>query len=324
MAAAPEVTVVVPTHARPLRLLYLLDALAEQTLDRRRWQAVIVYSGDPLTGRVLEGHALIRDGTARTIVAGPGSTSPAARRNLGWREARSTLVAFTDDDCRPEPGWLEAYVEAARENAGAVLQGRTVADPAEAHVLTANPDARTLVVDPPTEWGQTANMAYPRDVLERAGGFDEGFPGPGGEDADLLIRAKEAGALHVPVETAVNRHAVFDLDLPARIRNARRWAGVVYLAKLQPQTREHAVLGVFWRARHAWLALALAGLLLSGRSRIFALLALPYVVLTRPPGADDAAGRIHALRLLPATAVVDAVELLTLAEASAKHRTLLL
>lgn len=324
MARGPDVTVVVPTHARPLRLLYLLDALAEQKLERKRWEAVIVHSGDRLTSRVLEGHVLVREGTARTIVAGPDAPSPAAKRNLGWRDARGALVAFTDDDCRPDPGWLEAYAAAAKENAGAVLQGRTVADPAEAHVLTMNPDARTLVVDPPTEWGQTANMAYPRDVLEQAGGFDEGFPGPGGEDADLLIRARDLGAAHVAALGAINRHAVFDLDFPARIRNARRWAGVVYLAKLQPQTREHAVLGIFWRARHAWLALALAGLVLSRRSRVFALLALPYVVLTRPPGADDPAARLKALRLLPATAVVDAVELLTLAEASAKHRTLLL
>jgi glycosyltransferase involved in cell wall biosynthesis len=324
VADAPEVTAVVPTHARPLRLLYLLDALAAQTLDRGRWEVVIVHSGDPLTARVLENHGLVRDGTARTIVAGPEAPSPAAKRNLGWRDAKAPLVAFTDDDCRPDPGWLEAYVDAAGANGGAVLQGRTVADPAEANLLDVNPDARTLVVEPPTEWGQTANMAYPREVLERVGGFDEGFPGPGGEDADLLIRARESGSPHVPVEEAVNRHAVFDLDFPARVRNARRWAGVVYLAKLQPQTREHAVLGIFWRERHAWFALALAGVLLSGWRRVFVLLALPYVVLTRPQGADDAAARVNALRLLPATAAIDAVEILTLAQASAKHRTLLL
>lgn len=324
MAAGPEVTVVVPTHARPLRLLYLLDALAEQTLERGRWEVVVVHSGDPLTRRVLESHALVLEGTARTVAAGTAAQSPAARRNIGWREARAGLVAFTDDDCRPEPGWLEAYLAATTGDPRAALQGRTVADPEERHVLEVNPDARTLEIEPPTEWGQTANMAYPKKVLEAAGGFDEGFPGPGGEDADLLIRAKALGAGHLAVPAAVNRHAVFDLDFPARIRNARRWAGVVYLAKLQPQTREHAVLGIFWRARHAWLALALAGLLLSGRSRVFALLALPYVVLTRPRGANDPAARLRALRLLPGTAVVDAIELLTLAEASAKYRTLLL
>jgi GT2 family glycosyltransferase len=320
----PEVTVVIPAHERPLRLLYALDALAEQTLPRKRWEVVVVHSGDRASTSVIEGHKLMRKRVLRPIEANAGGGSPAVRRNRGWQEGIGRLVVFSDDDCRPEPGWLEAYVAAAAENPGAVLQGRTIADPSERDVLVANPDARTLEIEPPTIWGQTANIAYPRELLERAGGFDENFPGPGGEDADLLIRARQAGASHIAVPGAVNRHAVFDLDLPGRIRNARRWGGVVYLAKLHPETREHAVLGIFWRAKHAWLALALAGLLLSRRRRIFALLALPYVVLTRPRGADDPAERVAALKLLPATALVDAVELLTLAEASAKHRTLLL
>ena len=37
-APTPEIAVVVPSHDRPLRLRWLLNALEEQTLDRSRWR----------------------------------------------------------------------------------------------------------------------------------------------------------------------------------------------------------------------------------------------------------------------------------------------
>src|SRR6185312_10994877 len=33
---------------------------------------------------------------------------PAAARNLGWRVAGAPIIAFTDDDTVPDPGWLTA------------------------------------------------------------------------------------------------------------------------------------------------------------------------------------------------------------------------
>ena len=39
--------------------------------------------------------------------------------------ARGALVAFTDDDCRPTPDWLEAMARGVAEHPGAVLQGPT-------------------------------------------------------------------------------------------------------------------------------------------------------------------------------------------------------
>src|SRR5437868_5684485 len=35
---------------------------------------------------------------------------PAAARNAGWRAARGAVIAFTDDDTIPDPGWLAAAV----------------------------------------------------------------------------------------------------------------------------------------------------------------------------------------------------------------------
>ncbi|MFM7142900.1 MAG: glycosyltransferase family A protein, partial [Alphaproteobacteria bacterium] len=45
-------------------------------------------------------------------------SGPAAARNRGVREAHGEFVAFTDDDCRPDPQWLATLVDAARARPG--------------------------------------------------------------------------------------------------------------------------------------------------------------------------------------------------------------
>ena len=42
MGSSPEISVVVASHDRPLRLRWLLNALEEQTLERDRWEIVVI------------------------------------------------------------------------------------------------------------------------------------------------------------------------------------------------------------------------------------------------------------------------------------------
>ena len=167
-----KVSVVVPSRGRALRLRWLLNALEEQALAREAFEVLVVHDDD--YGDLLATHPL----GVREIVAPP--SGPAVKRNLGWRAARAPLVAFTDNDTRPPAGWLANLVAAAARHPGAVVQGATRPDPAEADLLRA-PHPRTVSIEPPTLHAQTCNIAYPRAVLERLGGFDEAaLPGIGG------------------------------------------------------------------------------------------------------------------------------------------------
>ncbi len=89
------------------------------------------------------------------------------RRNRGWQEARGALIAFTDDDCRPAPGWLARSLDAHAQVPGAavVLEGRTEPDPDEAHLFGGL--ARSMEVYGPNRWYPTCNLALPRDLIER-------------------------------------------------------------------------------------------------------------------------------------------------------------
>ena len=79
----------------------------------------------------------------------PASAGPAAQRNHGWRAGGAPLVAFTDDDCRPAPGWLEALLAG-----GGVTARRSRAGPRSTRTSdTCSRLARTVEVERPERRG---------------------------------------------------------------------------------------------------------------------------------------------------------------------------
>src|SRR4051794_5701981 len=161
-----------------------LAALREQTLDAERFEVVVVDDGSTdETARVLAGAAHDR-GPALEVVRHASSRGASAARNAGWRRARAPVVAFTDDDCVPVAGWLAAGLAACAAAPGAIVQGRIDPLPSERHLL--GPFSRTLSVPGPAPTFATANVFYPRALIERLGGFDEHMTT--GEDTDLAWR----------------------------------------------------------------------------------------------------------------------------------------
>jgi len=182
----------------------------------------------------------------------------------------------------------------------------------------------TQRIVPPTPWAQTCNIVYPRELLERVGGFDESFPLAAGEDTDLAIRAAEAGADYMGARDVVTFHAVHAVSLRQLLRARWRWQHLAYLVKRRPAVREHFPMWVFWKRTHVWLPLAILGALLRRRRPGAELLALPWVIHTLPDRGSGPRGRLRALSELPARAVVDGAEMAALARGSLRWRTFFL
>src|SRR5258706_16365441 len=102
----PRISVVVPTVERVALLERTLRGLAAQ--DVADYEAIVVHDGDP--GIV----ALLAQWTDRLPlrVLEIAERGAVPKRNAGWLAARAALVAFTDDDCEPAPGWLKAALAA--------------------------------------------------------------------------------------------------------------------------------------------------------------------------------------------------------------------
>ena len=312
-----RISVVVPSSDRPLRLRWLLNALEEQTLPREQWEVVVAHDCD--YGDLVSAHPV---GAREVRVTERG---PSAKRNAGWRAASAPLIACTDDDCRPAPEWLATALAAAERAPGAIVQGATRPDPDEALLLLA-PHPRTIRVEPPTAWGETCNIVYPREVLEALGGFDEErVPLVYGEDVDLAWRARELGVPWHAAPAAVVFHTVGTMSLWQRVTFGWRWRQIPAVVQRHPGLRREGALGVFWKARPGWFLLGLAGAAAAPRRGPLALLlAAPWARAAMPMYGRGARGRVRAVAELPGQAAIDAVEVAALAVGSVKARTLYL
>jgi len=283
---------------RPERLAAALSAIAAQDLPDARLEVVI--GCDPGTAVPPS-----PGGLAVRVVEAPSRVSAAAKRNLAWPAARAPLVAFTDDDCRPDAGWAAALVAAAEPRPDAFLQGRTEPDPAEARDLWGFAHTQWIARDSP--WHETCNIAYPRDLLQRLGGFDEGYGPLGGEDTDLGVRALGTGAPKVYEESALVWHAVEQRSFRQAIREAFRTRDQPQVLARFPHLRRELIWRVFYRRGHGLLLLALGGAI-TRRPGLGALAAIPYIEWHLRHHRLTAMSVARATTHLPVRAVVDAVE----------------
>jgi glycosyltransferase involved in cell wall biosynthesis len=198
-----EVSVVVPTFKRRQLLDRCLAALVAQTFDPSAYEIVIADDAASETTR-----RQVEDWRNRCPQTEPAvhylpvrdSHGPAAARNAGWRFARGRVIAFTDDDCIPEPEWLTAGTRAIRDGATGV-SGRVVVplpeDPTDYERNAAGLATAEFV---------TANCFYLRSALEAVGGFDERFAMAWREDSDLWLTFMGRGERLVSAEDAVVLH----------------------------------------------------------------------------------------------------------------------
>lgn len=266
---APLVSVVVPTRDRAVRLGRLLEALRTQTIDPATFEVVVCddASTDPDVARTLDAVAAEGVLTLRTL-RHERPAGPAVARNRAWRTATAPLVAFVDDDCVPGDRWLEALLHAWDAAALpdpdlAVLRGPVDPDPRE-YPHEFGPFATTLWVQEGTPRFETANIAYPRALLERLGGFDERLV-IAGEDTDLGWRAVEAGATVVWAEGAQVHHGVVQQGPWGRLVKGWRWRYVPAVFARHPGLRRELELRVFWGPVHRWLFGGLLALALRRR-----------------------------------------------------------
>jgi GT2 family glycosyltransferase len=243
---------------------------------------------------------------------------PAVARYLGGRSTSAPVVAFSDDDCPPEPGWLAGLLAATTTApAAGVVQG-----------AVAVPDGArfgdwTLFrqIEGPTPFFEGCNVAYRREALEATGGFDEGI-GWYGEDTALGWAVVGRGFGRAYAGDAVVVHDVEERGLGWHLRNGFNERNLVTVAARHPAFR-HAAFWRPWAFRRenaavvgVWAALVLG---LGLRWRPAALLALPWLRWRRPPRRHHRWLALYAERL-----AVDSAQSAGLLAGSARNRIVVL
>lgn len=181
-------TVVVPHFDDPVGLDLCLAALDRQTIGRDRFEIIVADNGSHMG---LAAVTAIIGGRARLVEVSTPGAGPA--RNGGVDAAVGEILAFTDSDCIPEPGWLAAGLEALSR--GEIVGGGMavlVADqkamtPSEAFETVFAFDNATYVLR--KHFTVTANLFVRRADFLRVGGFRVGVS----EDLEWCLRARSLG-----------------------------------------------------------------------------------------------------------------------------------
>jgi GT2 family glycosyltransferase len=213
----PTATVAVCTRDRPEDLRHCLEALMRIP---DKGQELLVVDNCPAsdeTRKIVEGFGRVRYVREER----PGLN---IARNRALREAKHEVVAFTDDDAAPEPGWLTALLSNFNDPLVLCVTGLTMPSELETEAQKCferycpfergfkrtvfegtkqNPLATGRV-------GAGANMALRKNLIDLVGFFDEdldaGTPTYSGGDHEMFARILLAGYRIVYDPAAVNWH----------------------------------------------------------------------------------------------------------------------
>ncbi len=209
-----RISVIIPTYARPAQLVSCLEALSHLESEHVDYEVIVVDDGgpEPVTQWILP----YFDCLDLTVIT-QNRQGPSAARNAGARLAQGELFAFTDDDCRPAPNWLNELAAKHAQHPDRLIGGRTI------NSLAANPYATTsqLILEVAyahynrnpenARFFAANNLAIPARLFRRIGGFDEGFR-VASEDRELCDRCLHLGYRMAYAPRAVVFHG-HDLEL---------------------------------------------------------------------------------------------------------------
>jgi hypothetical protein len=318
-AQRPLVSVVVATYGRAHLLPRLVAALERQTVPADRIELVLVDDASPDETPTVTARLAAATPLQMTVRRMERNGGPARARNAGWATTGCDVVAFTDDDCVPTPGWLESGLAAARDHD--VVAGRTMPNPEQLQHLGAF--SRTIRSED-ARFVQTCNAFYRRTVLDSLNGFDEALRT--GEDTDLALRATEHGCSLGFAADALVHHDVRPPSLRSTVRETLLWADLPGVVRRHPQVRStHLRHGLWWKRSHPPALFAVGGIAAAAATRRWTplLATLPWLRhrLHVEPLTEDRRQRIATL---PGAFAVDTLEVAVMVRGSIKHRTMVL
>ncbi|HYO50649.1 MAG TPA: ABC transporter transmembrane domain-containing protein [Chloroflexia bacterium] len=186
--AWPRISVVVCSYNGSATLRDCCEGLLE--LDYPDYEVLVVDDGstDATSNIALEyGFRLIRTENLGLSNA----------RNVGMEAATGEIIAYTDDDARPDPQWLTYVAHTFMTTEHAAVGGPNIAPAGDGPIArcVANAPggpAHVLLSDSEAEHIPGCNMAFRKSCLQAIGGFDPQFR-VAGDDVDVCWRLRERG-----------------------------------------------------------------------------------------------------------------------------------
>ncbi|MCU0508718.1 MAG: sugar transferase [Anaerolineae bacterium] len=200
---APRYSVVIPAYQAVETIGACLAALAGQTASPGSFEVIVVDDGST------DGTAEIAR-AAGVIVARQAHAGAAAARNCGAALAHGEFLLFTDSDCEPVPGWIEAITapfsdpEVAGTKGTYLTRQRSIV--ARFTQIEYEDRYDRMRGSERIDFIDTYSAAYRRDIFIANGGFDPRFLI--NEDQEFAFRLAEKGykLVFAPDAQVYHRH----------------------------------------------------------------------------------------------------------------------
>lgn len=196
---SPAVSVIVPTHERPLALERCLEALAAQDLGAGSFEVIVVDDSAAASVAIDARH------TARLTlrVIHSGGRGAADARNLGAASAAADLLLFLDDDIVAQPDLVRRHLERHEREPGeeVVVVGAYPPGSASDSLAAAGAalwwddlfHAMERAIAPTYVFALSGNMSVSGAAFARSGGFDRRFGRYRREDWEWGLRVLGLG-----------------------------------------------------------------------------------------------------------------------------------
>ena len=210
MADAPIFSIVIPTYNRPAQLAACLQACGRLDYPRDCFEVIVVDDGgisslDEVVARF--------DGVLKLRLLRQENAGPAAARNRGASKAGGEFLAFTDDDCSPDPKWLEALAAQFVASPDCAVGGQTLNALTDNLYSTASQHLISYLfsyynaVPHAARFFPSNNLAFPTRQFRGIGGFDVTYPRAAAEDRELCDRWLHHGYRMIYAAEAVVSHS---------------------------------------------------------------------------------------------------------------------
>lgn len=279
---------IIPVYNGAPVITRCLDALAAQ--GESNLELIVVDDGSTdETHAVVQAWAAAHPARSVTLTSQPNA-GPAAARNHGARLARTPLLLYTDADCIPTPGWVQAFVAAfAGDNPPAAAMGAYLSrqsTPAARFAQLEFEERYALMARRPAiDFVATYSAAYQRAVFLAVGGFDAAFRKANNEDTELAYRLSAAGyrMAFVPQARVYHEHDESWLGY-ARTKFGRGYWRMVVYRRFPEKSLKDSYTPQLLKLQMPLALLAVAGMVaaLFTRRPLRLLPALPFVASTLP------------------------------------------
>lgn len=211
----PTVSVIVPIYNGEEDLADLLDCLTQQTYPKEKTEYFLVDNNSSDRTPAILATAVEkanREGLRFHHLTEKQIQSSYAARNAAIKASHGEILVFTDMDCRPYSNWVEEMVKPFSNSSIGLVAGELIALKGDSFLeqyaeRVEMMNQKFLLEHPFCPYGQTANLAIRKSILEKVGLFRPYLTSGG--DADIcwrILRETDYKLEYAPKAIIQHRH----------------------------------------------------------------------------------------------------------------------